>query len=76
MTDPVEQFERLAAQRDIKNEDDFEHHPVDMDFIKAVGVGLPPTGGVGMGVDRIIMLLTNAATIREIIPFPMMKPKN
>jgi len=76
LTDPVEQFERLAAQREMKTEDDFENHPLDMDFIKAVGVGLPPTGGVGFGVDRIIMLLTNSATIRDIIPFPMMKPVN
>lgn len=76
LTDPVEQYERLAAQREIKSEDDFENHPIDMDFIKAVGVGLPPTGGVGFGVDRIIMLLTNSASIRDIIPFPMMKPVN
>lgn len=76
LTDPVEQYERLAAQRDIKTGDDFENHPIDMDFIKAVGVGLPPTGGVGFGVDRIIMLLTNSSTIRDIIPFPMMKPVN
>ena len=76
LTDPVEQYERLAAQRDIKTGEDFENHPVDMDFIKAVGVGLPPTGGVGYGIDRIIMLLTNSSTIRDIIPFPMMKPAN
>jgi lysyl-tRNA synthetase, class II len=76
LTDPVEQFERLAAQREMKSEDDFQNHPLDMDFIKAVGVGLPPNGGVGYGVDRIIMLLTNSATIRDIIPFPMMKPVN
>ena len=74
LTDPVEQYERLAKQRDIKSEDDFENHPLDLDFVKAVGVGLPPTGGVGLGVDRIIMLLTNSATIRDITPFPMMKP--
>jgi len=74
LTDPVEQYERLTNQRKIKSEDDFENHPIDMDFIKAVGVGLPPTGGVGLGIDRIVMLLTNSASIREIIPFPMMKP--
>jgi lysyl-tRNA synthetase class 2 len=75
LTDPVEQFERLASQREIKTGDDFENHPVDYDFLKAVGVGLPPTGGVGIGIDRIIMLLTDSPTIRDIIPFPMMKPK-
>jgi len=75
LTDPVVQFERLASQREIKTGDDFENHPVDYDFLKAVGVGLPPTGGVGIGIDRIIMLLTDSPTIRDIIPFPMMKPK-
>lgn len=73
LTDPVEQYVRLAAQRN-KDEEDYENHPIDFDFIKAVGVGLPPTGGVGIGIDRIIMLLTDSATIRDIIPFPMMKP--
>lgn len=76
LTDPVEQFERLAEQRDFKNRDgDYENHPIDYDFVKAIGIGMPPTGGVGIGIDRIIMLLTNAASIRDIIPFPMMKPK-
>lgn len=74
LTDPVEQYDRLVKQRDRNDEEDYENHPVDMDFIKAVGVGLPPTGGVGIGIDRIIMLLTDSATIRDIIPFPMMKP--
>lgn len=76
LTDPVEQFQRLADQRDITNkEGDYENHPLDFDFVKAMGVGMPPTGGVGLGIDRIIMLLTNAASIRDIIPFPMMKPE-
>ena len=75
LTDPVEQFERLWEQRNRSNkEGDFENHPLDYDFIKAIGIGMPPTGGVGFGVDRIIMLLTNTQTIRDIIPFPMMKP--
>ncbi len=73
LNDPVIQVERLESQR---NEDDFENHPVDADFVKAIGCGMPPTGGVGFGVDRIIMLLTNAKSIRDIIPFPMIKPKN
>lgn len=75
LTDPVEQYQRLFDQRNRSNkEDDFENHPIDMDFIKAIGIGMPPTGGVGYGVDRIIMLLLGAKSIREIIPFPMMKP--
>lgn len=76
LTDPIEQFERFVAQKEIKTDNDFENHPIDMDFIKAIGVGMPPTGGVGYGVDRIIMILTNSSTIRDIIPFPMMKPVN
>lgn len=72
LTDPVIQLRRLEEQR---NDDDYEKHPVDIDFIKAVGCGMPPTGGVGLGVDRIIMLLTNSKSIRDIIPFPMIKPK-
>lgn len=76
MTDPVLQYERFAEQRGMAGKDlgeDYENHPIDLDFVKAIGVGMPPTGGVGFGVDRIIMLLTNSASIREIIPFPMMK---
>ena len=55
-------------------EEGFDNHPLDLDFIKAIGVGMPPTGGVGYGIDRVIVLLTNAGSIRDIIPFPMMKP--
>lgn len=78
MTDPVIQFQRFHEQRSqvgVDGEIDYENHPIDMDFIKAVGTGLPPTGGVGYGVDRIIMIILNAASIRDIIPFPMMKPR-
>jgi len=75
LTDPVEQLNRLDAQRDITREDDdeFDTHPVDSDFIRTIGYGMPPTGGVGLGIDRIIMLLTDAKSIRDIIPFPMTK---
>ncbi|MEO1264026.1 MAG: lysine--tRNA ligase [Bacteroidota bacterium] len=78
MTDPVIQYDRFAEQRnqpDIEKNTDFENHPIDLDFIKAIGVGMPPTGGVGFGIDRVIMLLTNSASIREVLPFPMMKRK-
>lgn len=75
LTDPVEQYNRFKQQKDVGSGEDFETHPLDYDFIKAVGIGMPPTGGVGLGIDRLIMLLTNSKSIREIIPFPMMKPK-
>lgn len=75
LTDPVEQYERLFQQQVRRVKDgEYENHPMDFDFIKSMGIGMPPTGGVGFGIDRIIMLLTNAASIRDIIPFPLMKP--
>ena len=77
MTDPVIQYDRFVEQQDQSNveaDTDFENHPIDMDFVKAIGVGIPPRGGVGFGVDRIIMLLINSASIRDIFPFLMMKP--
>lgn len=74
LTDPVAQWERLAGQRDGENDEDgYEDHPVDLDFVRAIGCGMPPTGGVGLGIDRLIMLLTDAPSIRDIIPFPMLR---
>lgn len=67
LNDPVEQLHRFVAQ---------EHeHPFDADFIRALGCGMPPTGGVGLGVDRLVMLLTDSASIRDVIAFPMIKPR-
>ena len=56
--------------------EDYDVHPVDADFVKAIGCGMPPTGGVGIGIDRIIMLLTDSAVLRDIVPFPMYKPRS
>lgn len=76
LTDPVAQLERLLEQRRERgNQEDYENHPIDADFVKAVGCGMPPAGGVGLGIDRLIMLMTDAPSIRDIIPFPMVKPK-
>ncbi len=75
MTDPVLQLERLQAQREPQEGQDYSDHPVDADFVKAIGCGMPPTGGVGVGIDRLVMLLTDSQNIRDIIPFPMYKPK-
>jgi lysyl-tRNA synthetase class 2 len=73
LTDPVEQFERFRAQRAAQagNRKDYEDHPLDMDFIQAMACGMPPTGGVGFGIDRIVMILLGAESIRDVIAFPM-----
>lgn len=75
LNDPIDQYERFAEQQaELDAGIDDEAHPMDMDFINALEVGLPPTGGLGIGIDRVIMLITNASTIRDIILFPTMKP--
>lgn len=75
LNDPIDQYERFVEQQQERDtgEDD-EAHPMDMDFVNALEVGLPPTGGLGLGVDRIIMLLTDQSTIRDVLLFPTMKP--
>lgn len=75
LNDPIDQFERFAAQQaQLDSGEDDEAHPMDMDFVNALEVGLPPTGGLGIGIDRVIMLITDAPSIRDIILFPTMKP--
>ncbi len=74
LNDPEDQFQRLKEQEG-KRKTDEQAHPLDEDFIHAIDVGMPPTGGVGIGVERIIMLLTDQPSIRDIIFFPTMKLK-
>ena len=74
LNDPEDQFERLKAQEAKRVVDD-EAHPMDEDFLNAIDTGLPPTGGVGIGIERIVMLLTNKPSIRDILLFPTMKHK-
>ena len=74
LNDPIDQRERFEEQVKQKEAGDDEAHMMDNDFINAIEVGLPPTGGLGIGVDRVIMLLTNQVSIRDIILFPTMKP--
>ena len=75
LNDPIDQLERFKEQQaQLDDGTDDEAHPMDEDFVNALEVGLPPTGGLGIGIDRVIMLITNAPSIRDIILFPTMKP--
>jgi lysyl-tRNA synthetase class 2 len=74
LNDPIDQRERFEDQLKHKEAGDDEAHMMDYDFLNAIEVGMPPTGGLGIGVDRVIMFLTNQVSIRDIILFPTMKP--
>lgn len=74
LNDPIDQYNRFKEQQAALEGGDDEAHPMDEDFVNALEVGLPPTGGLGIGIDRVIMLITNAPSIRDIILFPTMKP--
>jgi len=75
LNDPFDQRERFEAQAAARAAGDDEAHPIDEDYIRALEYGLPPTGGLGIGVDRFVMLLTNRRHIREVILFPTMRPE-
>lgn len=75
LNDPLDQYERFKAQIEQKNMGDEEIHEIDMDYIEAMEYGLPPTGGLGIGIDRLVMILTGQDSIREVILFPQLKKK-
>ena len=76
LNDPVDQYERFKGQVDAKDAGDDEAHEMDEDFIDALSYGMAPTAGQGIGIDRLVMLLTNEHSIRDVLLFPAMKPIN
>lgn len=75
LNNPIEQKKRFEAQMEMKEKGDKESHEYDHDFVEALEYGMPPAAGLGLGIDRLVMILTGASNLREIIEFPLMKRK-
>jgi lysyl-tRNA synthetase class II len=75
LNDPLEQRQRFLDQLAAREKGDLEAHRMDEDYVRALGHGLPPTGGCGVGIDRLAMLLTGQPSIRDVILFPQMRPE-
>jgi lysyl-tRNA synthetase class 2 len=75
LNNPIEQCRRFDGQLDMRKQGDDEAHQMDEDYLRAMAYGLPPTGGEGLGIDRLVMLLTNSPSIRDVILFPLLRPE-
>jgi len=76
LNDPIDQYERFENQLKAKELGDEEANEMDLDYVEALEYGMPPTGGIGIGIDRFVMLLAGTESIREVLLFPTMKPRN
>ncbi|EKD31208.1 MAG: hypothetical protein ACD_77C00368G0001 [uncultured bacterium] len=76
LNDPVEQLERFKDQVKLKDKGDDEAMFIDMDFVRALEYGMPPTSGMGIGIDRLTMFMTNSSSIQDVLFFPQMRPEN
>lgn len=75
LNDPAEQYRRFKEQIEQREGGDDEAHPMDLDYVNALRCGMPPAGGIGIGIDRLAMIVTNSPSIRDVILFPLMRPK-
>jgi len=75
LNDPIDQMERFREQMKLAEKGDDEAMMIDMDFVRALEYGMPPTSGLGIGIDRLVMFFTNNASIQEVLLFPQMRPE-
>jgi lysyl-tRNA synthetase class 2 len=75
LNNPMEQCRRFDAQFAMRERGDDEAHQMDEDYLRAMSYGMPPTAGEGLGIDRLVMLMTNSQSIRDVILFPMLRPE-